>query len=65
MNIGILRDFDPEVRKQSAERAKLIRILADHWGYSFAEAEDWLDYEDDLARRLFAVGNTYPRSYLN
>jgi len=33
MNIGILRDFDPEVRKQSAERAKLIRILADHWGY--------------------------------
>ena len=65
MNIGIFANFDLEVRKRSAERVELIRILADRWGYTFAEAEDWLDYEDDLARRLFAIGNTYSRSYLN
>ena len=65
MNIGLLRDFDPEVRKQAAQRDELIRVLADHYGYTFEQAEDWLDYEDDMCRRLFRIGNTYPRSYLN
>jgi hypothetical protein len=62
MNGGLFADLlDPCAIARSA----LVGRLADYYGMSREEAKDWLDYEDDLARRLFAIGNEVPRRNLN